>query len=81
MSVKTVRKQWPLDIKTEAVRLLERGQSIATVAIGLNIPRSTVGNWLRQSHAESAQGQIGKTVVVTAAQLEITRLRAEISRL
>ncbi|RFO95759.1 hypothetical protein DIC66_16345 [Rhodoferax lacus] len=81
MSAKTVRAKWSIDSRAEAVRLLKGGQSIADVALGLGIPRSTLGSWLRQAHDEPAQGPTGTTAVVTADQLEIARLRAEIARL
>ena len=81
MSAKTVRAKWTLENKAEAMRLLKGGHSIKNVALGLRIPRSTLGNWLRQGRAEPACGPTDNTGVVTAEQLEITRLHAEISRL
>jgi transposase len=81
MSAITVRAQWTPEERAEALRRLAGGQSIKSVALGLCIPRSTLGNWARQSHAEALYGQGGTPAAVRADQLEITRLRAEISRL
>ena len=58
-------------------------QAIAVVAKVLGIPSSNVSNWVRLD----AKGQLGgvvpsqKAPVVTAEQMELARLRAEVARL
>ena len=80
---KQVRGKYTLEYKLEAVRQVKAGQSGAVVAKVLGIPSSNVSNWVRLE----AKGQLGgvvpsqKAPVVTAEQMELARLRAEVARL
>ncbi|MEJ5898391.1 IS3 family transposase [Aquabacterium sp. G14] len=80
---KQVRGKYTLEYKLEAVRQVKAGQSGAVVAKVLGIPSSNVSNWVRLD----AKGQLGgvvpsqKAPVVTAEQMELARLRAEVARL
>jgi transposase-like protein len=82
-SAKQVRAQYTQEFKLEAVRQVKAGQAIAVVAKVLGIPKASLSNWVRLA----AQGKLdgvdltGKAVKVTAEQMELARLRAEVTRL
>lgn len=83
MSDKQVRAQYTREFKLEAVRQVRAGQAIAVVAKVLGIPKASLGNWVRLD----AKGEFGgadggeKVAKVSVEQMEIARLRAEVSRL
>ena len=72
------RARYTLEFKREAVRLVEGGQSIAAAALTLGVVAQTLFNWVK------AQRQGKLTAVdskpVSAEQMEISRLRAELAR-
>jgi transposase len=76
---KATRKQYTLEFKQEAVRLVESGQSLASAARTLGIIEQTLGNWVKAQRAGSLQAVSGKAVV-SAEQMENRRLRAELAR-
>lgn len=84
MSDQQSRSKYTLEFKQEGVRQVVAGQSIASVARALGIPKASLSNWVRQhargqmSTCASAQKQ---QAVVTPEQMEIARLRAENARL
>ena len=76
---KTKRARYTLEFKHEAVRLVHGGQSLAAVAKQLQVAEQTLHNWLkaeRQGKLAGAEG--GKPV--SAEQMEISRLKAELAR-
>jgi transposase len=75
---KTVRARYTLEFKQEAVRLVEGGQSIATAAKALGVVDQTLFNWVKAQRQGRLSGAEGK--VVSAEQMEISRLRAELAR-
>lgn len=83
MSVLMKRGQYTLEFKEEGVRQVLAGASVAVVAQALGIPKSSLSNWVRQHK----RGQLGggarqkSEAPVTAEQMELTRLRAEVVRL
>ena len=76
---KSKRGRYTLEFKREAVRLVESGQSAASVARTLGVVEQTLGNWVKAHRAGSLQG-VGGKAQVTAEQMEISRLRAELAR-
>ena len=76
---KSKRGRYTLEFKQEAVRLVESGESAASVARTLGVVEQTLGNWLKSHRAGSLRGVVGKAQV-TAEQMEISRLRAELAR-
>ena len=76
--VTNARSLYTLASKLEAVRLVEVGQSVPTTAKILGIPAQSLGNWVRLSKKGQLQGAGDKPV--TAEQMELARLRAELSR-
>jgi transposase len=76
---KSKRGRYTLEFKQEAVRLVESGQSAASVARTLGVVEQTLGNWIKAHRAGSLRGAVGK-VQVSAEQMEISRLRAELAR-
>jgi len=83
MSDKQVRAQYTREFKLEAVRQVRTGQAIAVVAKVLGIPKASLGNWVRLA-AKGGLGSSGgsdKADRVSPEQMEIARLRAEVSRL
>jgi transposase len=73
------RGRYTLEFKQEAVRLVESGQTLASAARSLGVVEQTLGNWIKLHRAGQLKGVVGKTAV-TAEQMEISRLRAELAR-
>jgi transposase len=75
---KTTRARYTLEFKQEAVRLVEGGQSQAAVARTLGLVEQTLFNWVKASRRGQLTGADSKPV--SAEQMEIARLRAELAR-
>ena len=75
---KTVRAHDTLGFKLEAVRLGTGGQSIAAAARLLGVVEQTLFNWVEADRQGRLEGADSK--VVSAEQMEISRLRAELAR-
>jgi len=75
---KTARARYTLEFKQEAVRLVEAGQSIAA-ARTLGVVDQTLYNWVKAQRLGKLEGADSK-VKVSAEQMEISRLRAELAR-
>ena len=73
------RGRYTLEYKQEAVRLVESGQSIAEAARSLGIVEQTLSNWVKARRAGKLKDTSGRKQV-TAEQMEISRLRAELAR-
>jgi transposase len=74
----TTRARYTLEYKLEAVRLAKTGQSIAATAKILGLSDQTLHNWVKAER----QGRLGGpgSKAVSAEQMEIARLRAELAR-
>src|SRR5215213_8695606 len=72
------RARYTLEFKMEAVRLVRSGQSIAAVAKILGIAEQTLHNWIKAEAQGGLSGSASKPV--SAEQMEISRLRAELAR-
>lgn len=79
MKTKQVRGKYTQEFKPEAIRLVKGGQSAAVTAKVLGIPKADVSNWVRLSEAGKLTGACDKPV--TAEQMELARLRAELARM
>lgn len=75
---KTTRARYTLEFEQEAVRLVEGGQSQATVARTLGLVEQTLFNWVKASRQGQPKGADSKPV--STEQIEIARLRAELAR-
>lgn len=75
---KSTRASYTLEFKQEAVRLVEAGQSIAAAARTLGVVDQTLYNWVKAHRQGKLKGAENK--VVSAEQMEISRLRAELAR-
>jgi transposase len=73
------RGRYTLEFKREAVRLVESGQSIAAAARSLGVVEQTLSNWVK-AHREGGLKEVPGKAGVTAEQMEIGRLRAELAR-
>ncbi len=73
------RGRYTLEFKQEAVRLVESGQSIAEAARSLGVVEQTLSNWVKAARAGKLKDASGRKQV-TAEQMEISRLRAELAR-
>lgn len=69
---------YTLEYKLEAVRLVQGGQACSVTAKVLGIPKQTLENWLRQAAQGKLTGAGAK--LVSAEQMELARLRAELAR-
>ena len=75
---KTSRARYMLEFKQEAVRLVHGGQSIAAAARTLGLVEQTLFNWVKAQREGRLLGVDSKPV--SAEQMEISRLRAELAR-
>src|ERR1022692_3652482 len=75
---KSTRAQFTLEFKQEAVRLVESGQSIAPAARSLGVVEQTLFNWVKAKREGRLKGA-GSGKAVSAEQMEISRLRAELA--
>jgi transposase len=75
---KTTRSRYTTEFKLEAVRLVEGGQSIAAAARSLGVIDQTLFNWVKAKKQGKLLGAESKPV--SAEQMEISRLRAELAR-
>jgi len=76
---KATRAQYTLEFKQEAVRLVESGQSIAAAARSVGVVEQTLFNWVKAQRQGRLQGASSRKAV-SAEQMEISRLRAELAR-
>ena len=83
MASHQARGKYTIEFKLEAVRQVKSGQAISIVSRVLNVPKASLGNWVRQDRGEGlgTTGDKPGVVVVTAEQMELSRLRAENARL
>ena len=83
MTDKQVRAQYTQEFKLEAVRQVRGGQSQPKVAQALGIPKASLSNWVRQANLGQSLAGVAeeKSSKVSAEQMEISRLRAEVARL
>jgi len=83
MASHQARGKYTAEFKLEAVRQVKSGQAISIVSRVLNVPKASLGNWVRQDR----DGELGTTgdkpgvAVVTPEQIKLSRLRAENARL
>jgi transposase len=73
------RGRYTLEFKQEAVRLVESGQGIAAAVRSLGVVEQTLSNWGKAHRAGRLKEAVGKAGV-TAEQMEISRLQAELAR-
>ena len=74
----STRARYTLEFKQEAVRLVAGGQSIAAAARTLGVVDQTLFNWVKAERQGKLKGADSKPV--SAEQMEIARLRAELAR-
>jgi transposase len=72
------RAKYTLEFKQEAVRLVESGQTLAAAARGLGMVEQTLHNWVKAARQGKLKG--ADKQAVSAEQMEISRLRAELAR-
>lgn len=81
MSEKRIVRQYEVEFKLDAVRLVEQqGYSVPEAAQRLGIPKSNLSNWCRQHRAGRLMPG-HKRAQATAEEAELRRLRAENKRL
>ena len=78
MTKTTTRARYTFEFKQEAVRLVEGGQSIAAAARTLGVVDQTLFNWVKAHRQGKLIGADSKAV--SAEQMEISRLLAELAR-
>ena len=72
------RAKYTLEFKLEAVRLVKAGQEASVTARVLGVPKQSLGNWVRLADKGELQGAGDRPV--SAEQMELARLRAELAR-
>ena len=81
MSKQNVSKRralYTVEFKLEAVRLVKTGQEASVTARVLGVPKQTLSNWVRLADKGALQGAGERPV--SAEQMELARLRAELAR-
>ena len=73
-----VRGRYTLEFKLEATRLVKGGQAVPVTAKILGVPGQTLGNWVRLSEKGQLKGAGDKPV--SAEQMELARVRAQLAR-
>jgi len=73
-----VRGKYTQEFKLEAVRLVKSGQAVPVTAKILGMSAQTLGTWVRLSKKGLLQGAGDRPV--SAEQMELARLRAELAR-
>jgi transposase len=76
--MKATRARYTLEFKEEAVRLVTSGERAATVARNLGLSEQTLHNWVKS--AANGGLKVPTVPTVSAEQMEISRLKAELSR-
>jgi transposase len=76
---KAKRARYTLEFKQEAVRLVESGQSVAAAARSMGVVEQTLFNWVKASRQGTLKGADSRSKV-SAEQMEISRLKAELAR-
>src|ERR1700674_140647 len=76
---KSKRARYTLEYKQEAVRLVRSGKTIAAAARSLGMVDQTLFNWVKASREGKLKGAESPSKV-SAEQMEISRLRAELAR-
>lgn len=71
-------EEYTLEFKLEAVRLVKAGQEASVTARVLGLPKATLGNWIRTADKGELKGAGDRPV--SAEQIELARLRAELAR-
>ena len=77
--MKTKRARYTLEFKLEAVRMVESGETIAAAARKLDMVDQTLFNWVKAAREGKLTGA-DSPLKVSAEQMEISRLRAELAR-
>src|SRR5438105_4736692 len=77
--IKATRARYTLEFKQEAVRLVESCQSIAAASRTVGLVEQTLFNWVKAHRDGTLKGADSRSKV-TAEQMEISRLRAELAR-
>lgn len=73
-----VKARYTLEFKQEAVRLVHGGEKVSAVARTLGVSAQSLDNWVKAEAVGRLRDVCGKAV--TAEQMEIARLKAELSR-
>ena len=73
-----VKARYTLEFKQEAVRLVHGGEKISAVGRTLGVSGQSLDNWVKAEAAGRLRDVRGKAV--TAEQMEIAVLKAELSR-
>ena len=74
-----LRVRYTLDFKQEAVWLVRGGQPLASVARGLGVSPQSIDNWVKADAIGGLKEAKGKPV--NADQMEIARLKAELTKM
>ena len=77
--MKTPRSDYTLEFKKEAVRLVRGGQRQSGVSTSLGISGQTLNNWIKADAAGRLLERNG-VKAVSAEQMEIARLKAELAQ-
>ena len=72
------RARYTLEFKLEAVRLVKAEKEATVTARVLGTPKQTLNNWVRLSEKGELHGAGDRPV--SAEQMELARLRAELAR-
>ena len=80
MLKKAIRAKYTLEFKQEAVRMADAEGSIARAARTLQLPEQTLFNWVKAAREGRLLPAAGSTRAVSAEQMELARVRAQLAR-
>jgi len=76
---KIPRSAYTLEYKQEAVRLVRSGRRVSEAARSLGISEQTLSNWIKADQSGKLNGS-ARGSALSAEQMEIRRLRAELAQ-
>ena len=74
-----VRARYTLEFKQEAVRLVRGGEKLSVAARTLGVSTQSLDNWVKAEASGRLRDVRGKAL--TTEQMEISRLKAELSQM
>ncbi len=77
--MKRAKQAYTMEFKELAVRRVKEGHGVSRVCKELGLSDQTLRNWIKASAEGKLNGSVGR--VVTAEEMELSRLRAENLRL
>ena len=73
------RRKFSPEFKADAVKLVQGGRSVSSVAEDLGVSHSTLGRWAQQAETDAGRGPEG--ALTSTEKQELSELRREVKKL